>query len=366
VVASPAQGEDKGTACADLGIALATAGKSTLLLDCDFRNSSVHEFFGLHKSRGMVDVLARTHRLQEVWEEPVKGLKVVPTGPIPPNPEDLLGPRGLSELLASVREEGFDYILIRSPSVGSITDPSLLVTQGDGILLVLDLQKTPKGSSIAQAGPGLRATAASVLRTVANKINAGSLPEQKPHPEQQQTRRERRTVKKNRGLLEFLIMLVTAFALVFGILRPFVVEPFYIPTESMVPTLEVDDWVLTNKFIYRSAEPKRGDIVVFESSEFGEDLIKRVVGLPGDNILIVRGSLYVNGEQQKEPYLNTELSDQSSYGPDTVPPGHVFVMGDNRADSSDSRIFGPVPEESILGKAFLRLWPPSRIGSIET
>ena len=121
-----------------------------------------------------------------------------------------------------------------------------------------------------------------------------------------------------------------------------------------------------NLFSHRSAEPKRGDIVVFESSEFGEDLIKRVVGLPGDNILIVHGSLYVNGEQQKEPYLNTELSDKSSYGPDTVPPGHVFVMGDNRADSSDSRIFGPVPEESILGKAFLRLWPPSRIGSIET
>ena len=84
MVASPAQGEGKGATYAALGMELAKAGQSTLILDCDFRKGSVHEFYGMHNARGMVDVLAGTHRLQEVWEEPVKGLKVIPTGPIPP------------------------------------------------------------------------------------------------------------------------------------------------------------------------------------------------------------------------------------------------------------------------------------------
>ena len=137
MVASPAQGEGKGAICADLGRALAKAGKSPLILDCDFRKGSVHELFGMDNARGMVDVLAGTHRLQEVWEEPAKGLKVISTGPIPRDPEDLLDPRRLSQVITSVREEEFDYILVHSPSVGSISDPSLLLTHEGEVLLVL-------------------------------------------------------------------------------------------------------------------------------------------------------------------------------------------------------------------------------------
>ncbi|MCA1740848.1 MAG: CpsD/CapB family tyrosine-protein kinase [Actinobacteria bacterium] len=174
VVASPDQGKGKSTTSANLGMVLANAGKRTLILDCDFRNSSIHEFFGIHNARGMVDVLARTYRLQEIWQEPVKGLKVVPTGLIPPNPEEVLNTEILSEFLASVRKD-FDYILINSPSIGLLSDPSILLTQGDGVLLVLDVQKTPKRSVVGsglQVWHGLQAAGTNLLETVTSKINA--------------------------------------------------------------------------------------------------------------------------------------------------------------------------------------------------
>ncbi len=169
--------------------------------------------------------------------------------------------------------------------------------------------------------------------------------------------------KKSGGVLEFLIILIVAFALVFGFVRPFVVEAFYIPSESMVPTLEVGDRILANKFIYRFEEPERGDVVVFRSVEGGnEDLIKRVVGVPGDDISVRDGIVLVNGEAQTEPYVNQEIPDTNTYGPLTVPEGHVFCMGDNRANSRDSRFFGPVPYENIQGEAFVIFWPPARLG----
>jgi signal peptidase I len=174
-------------------------------------------------------------------------------------------------------------------------------------------------------------------------------------------REKRIGTRKNKWLVEFSIMLLVSFALLFGVVKPFIVEAFYVPSESMVPTLQVWDRVLVNRFIYRLSEPKREDIVVFESIEYGADLIKRVVGVPGDKIEVRSGTLFVNGEQQEEPYLNRELPDDRSYGPKSVPSGHVFVMGDNRADSADSRVFGPVPKENIVGEAFLRFWPPSRL-----
>jgi signal peptidase I len=193
--------------------------------------------------------------------------------------------------------------------------------------------------------------------------------EQRFQTSRQETRRERRrrsaAKKRGGGVLEFLIILLVSFALVFGFVRPFVVEAFYIPSESMVPTLKVGDRVLVNKFIYRFSEPARGDIVVFKSVEGGdEDLIKRVVGVPGDEISVRNGRLLVDGEPQKEPYVNKRYPDRSFSAPMTVPEGHVFVMGDNRTNSQDSRVFGPVPEKNIEGEAFLRFWPPDRIGGL--
>ncbi len=147
----------------------------------------------------------------------------------------------------------------------------------------------------------------------------------------------------------------------FGVVRPFVVEALRIPSGSMVPTLEVGDRVLVNKFIYRFEDIGRGDLALFEGPG-GEATIKRVVGLPGDGIAVWDGVLFVNGESRKESYVDYRLADSTFFGPEKVPEGHVFVMGDNRANSRDSRDFGPVPEKEVLGEVFLRLWPPDRAG----
>src|ERR671933_2712228 len=123
--------------------------------------------------------------------------------------------------------------------------------------------------------------------------------EDKQFQTSQETRRQRHrsTPKRGGGVLEFLIILLVSFALVFGFVRPFVVEAFWIPSGSMIPTLEIGDRVLVNKFIYRFTEPKRGDIIVFRSVDNPkEDLIKRVVGRPGDTIAVRHGKLFLNGE----------------------------------------------------------------------
>ncbi len=173
---------------------------------------------------------------------------------------------------------------------------------------------------------------------------------------------EERASKKGGGFLEFLIILLAAFAFVFGFIRPFVLEAFQVPSESMVPTFEIGDRFLANKFVYRFWEPSVGDVVVFRSVEGGdEDLVKRIVALPGDEVTVENGVLSVNGEVRNEPFVNEGLPDRGAYGPARVPEGDVFVMGDNRANSRDSRFFGPVPIENIEGEAFASFWPLSRI-----
>lgn len=173
--------------------------------------------------------------------------------------------------------------------------------------------------------------------------------------------------KKGGGLLEFLFILIVAFAFVFGFVRPFVVEAFYIPSGSMIPTLEIGDRVLVNKFIYRFKEPERGDVIVFRSVEPNQDgstddLIKRVVAVGGDEVAVRDGTLLVNGKPQNEPYVNGEFPDTSFFGPTVIPAGKVFAMGDNRSNSRDSRFFGPVPVGNIEGEAFVVFWPLSRTG----
>jgi signal peptidase I len=189
---------------------------------------------------------------------------------------------------------------------------------------------------------------------------------------QEQTHQDRQAAKKKLPLfLDLLLQLLLCLALVFGVVKPFVAEAFYIPSPSMVPTLEIGDRVLVNKFIYRFSDPQRGDIIVFRSeAEGGVDLIKRVVGLPGDKVELLHGQVFLNGQRQNEPYVVNKpcvsgMPKTCSYGPVTVPQGHYFVMGDNRAKSADSRFIGPVPKKAILGEAFLRLWPPARVGLLE-
>jgi signal peptidase I len=188
---------------------------------------------------------------------------------------------------------------------------------------------------------------------------------EEPGKSRRERRLEREKKKRRAGVAELVFTAFVAFVLVFGFVRPFVVEAYRIPTESMVPTLEVGDRVLASKFIYRVFEPERGDIVVFDSvDEDDQTLIKRVVGVAEDEIQVQGGVLYVNDEAQEEPYLNDADQFRSYYGPTVVPEGHIFVMGDNRGNSADSRVFGPLPLENLKGEAFMRFWPVSKIGTI--
>jgi signal peptidase I len=171
-----------------------------------------------------------------------------------------------------------------------------------------------------------------------------------------------------KSLLELPVILLISFVLVFGFVRPVDASPFYVGSESMVPTLEVWDRVLINKLAYDFEEPRRGDIVLFESPDGADEpLIKRVVGLPGETLELRKGVLFINGEKVEEPYLERKpcargMPKTCSFGPKTVPQGHVFMMGDNRTNSLDSRFFGPVPEEDLIGPTLFRFWPPGRVG----
>jgi signal peptidase I len=189
---------------------------------------------------------------------------------------------------------------------------------------------------------------------------------EEPGKSRRERRLEREKKTRKAGVAELILTAVVAFVLVFGFVRPYVVEAYRIPTESMVPTLEVGDRVLANKFVYRFTEPERRDIVVFDSIDEDDDqtLIKRVVGVAGDEIQLQSGVLYVNGEEQEEPYLNDADQSQGFYGPTVVPEDHIFVMGDNRGNSADSRVFGPLPLENLKGEAFMRFWPVSKISTI--
>jgi signal peptidase I len=153
------------------------------------------------------------------------------------------------------------------------------------------------------------------------------------------------------------------------VVEMFLVQAFWIPSPSMVHTLEVGDRVLVNKLAYKFHDVNRGDVVVFErppeassgSEDEIKDLIKRVIAVEGDTIEARDGKVYVNNERIEEPYLEPGTpTDQ--LGHQVIPEGKVFVMGDNRIDSEDSRMFGPIDEDAIVGRAFVKVLPLSDIG----
>jgi len=177
---------------------------------------------------------------------------------------------------------------------------------------------------------------------------------------------EERPISFVRWLAELLFMVVLAFALA-GAIRTWVVQPYVIPSGSMIPTIELQDRVVANKFIYRFTEPKRGDIVVLDDPTGSVDtLIKRVVGLGGETIDLIDGKVVIDGNVLDEPYthdLPTEPMVQEM--PYTVPDGYVWLMGDYRTNSADSRVFGAVSLSQVHGRAVYRFWPIDRIGAMD-
>jgi capsular exopolysaccharide synthesis family protein len=169
VMTSPDPLTGKSTVCANLGAVLAQASKSTLIMDCDLRRPSMHKFFGLRNYRGVVDILAEEHDLRDC-EQPLPGLKVVPSGPVPPYPTELLGSRRFAQLVDDARRQ-FDYVLIDSSPTEMFSDATILAAQGDGVMLVLDAQSTSK-SSARQAVHGMQSVGANVLGTIMNNVTA--------------------------------------------------------------------------------------------------------------------------------------------------------------------------------------------------
>ena len=177
-----------------------------------------------------------------------------------------------------------------------------------------------------------------------------SQPAREPAPE--------RRISGVRNAVEWVVIILGALLVAF-LVKTFLIQAFYIPSGSMLPTLEEQDRVLVNKLSYDLHEVHRGDIVVFESPQ-GEgqikDLIKRVIALPGETIEARDGRVYVDGRPIEEEYLGPGIT-TGPLEPQTVPDGHYFVMGDNRANSKDSRFFGPIPKSLIVGRAFVKVWP---------
>jgi signal peptidase I len=190
---------------------------------------------------------------------------------------------------------------------------------------------------------------------------------------------------------ELPVLILIAFGLAL-IIKTFLVQAFFIPSESMVPTLEIGDRVMVNKLVYRVREPRRGEIMVFIAEKDQRqrsalqkvrsflfeglgvttpkerDFIKRVIALPGETIRVKGAKVTITTKDKKkivltEPYLNGAEDDDSTFGPFTVPAKSFFVMGDNRANSADSRTkLGPIARSDIVGKAFIRIWPAKRFG----
>lgn len=173
-------------------------------------------------------------------------------------------------------------------------------------------------------------------------------------------------------------------------MKTLLLQAFYIPSGSMIPSLAVGDRVLVEKVSFRFGEADRGDVIVFERSLVapqgedeegvwtqlgdafkelfgfpteGQDLIKRVIATEGEMVQASEGRVLIDGEPIDEPYLPADTTTEN-FGPVVVPDGMIFVMGDNRDGSDDSRVFGPVPTDTIVGRAFVVVWPPGDMGGL--
>ncbi len=192
------------------------------------------------------------------------------------------------------------------------------------------------------------------------------------------------------SFVELVTIIVVAIGLAL-LIQAFLVKPFRIPSESMVPTLAVGQRVLVDRVSERFGDPDRGDVMVFKPPRGADEnacgvdkpesqpcprptkersetnFIKRVVALPGERLKIVNNRVYINGKRQDEPFVNENTPCDQFCNQEreiTIPKGHYFMMGDNRGASADSREWGPVPKKWMIGKAFVTYWPPGKIGTL--
>ena len=173
-----------------------------------------------------------------------------------------------------------------------------------------------------------------------------------------------------KGFGELVEGLLFAWVVVFLILKPFFMQAFFIPSESMVPTLQIHDRLLVAKVPFWWRGPARGEILVFKAPQSADkdgvqrDYIKRCIGLSGETLEVRAGKVFINGSKLDEPY--TAEDSRNDFGPIVIPAGHYFMMGDNRNLSADSRFWGPLDRNRIVGRAWIRFWPLDKIGFMRT
>jgi signal peptidase I len=202
--------------------------------------------------------------------------------------------------------------------------------------------------------------------------------EDAPSEEEQPAEAPKENESSLRWVAELVGVVVVAIV-VAVLLRTFVVATYSIPSGSMEPTLQVGDRIVVDKLSYHLHGVDRGNIVVFSTPPTENcagppvaDLVKRVIGLPGETISLAGGNVYIDGHLLPEPFLPPDLR-HDTYPPTStapyalhhayrIPPGEVYVMGDNRPESCDSRYWGPIHESTIVGEVDMRIWPLSRIG----
>lgn len=182
---------------------------------------------------------------------------------------------------------------------------------------------------------------------------------------------ENQTSKQPNPWVEGLQTIGLSIVLALGI-RQFVAEARFIPSGSMIPTLQIDDRLVVEKISYRFNPPQRGDIIVFRAPQKALDAaqvqgkaayIKRIIGLPGETIEVKDGKVFINGEVLQEDYIQAPPT--YTLPPEVIPAEEYLVLGDNRNSSSDGHVWGFLPKEAIIGRAVVRFWPPSRIGGLE-
>lgn len=168
------------------------------------------------------------------------------------------------------------------------------------------------------------------------------------------SRRQRKRDREKSSYKDWILALAVSLVLAF-VIRGFVFEPFHVSGPSMQQTLSSGDQVMVNKIIYKFRDPQPGEVIVFHNKD-NRELIKRIIGLPGETVEAKDNRLFVNGKEIKEPYL-TSSTKTIDFAPVKVPNGKVFVLGDNRSNSTDSRSLGPISISEIIGKASLVYWP---------
>jgi signal peptidase I len=179
-----------------------------------------------------------------------------------------------------------------------------------------------------------------------------------PEPDAPQQERRSGSFRFIMDIVETLVLSLVLFAIINAISARIRVDGF-----SMEPTFKTGEFVIVNKLAYKLGEPKLGDVIVFHYPRDPEqEYIKRVIGLPGDSIEVADGQVVVNGQAIQEPYIASAPAYQSEW---TIPDNNLFVLGDNRNNSSDSHNWGPVPMENVIGKAIFVYWPPEKWGAIE-